>query len=97
MNDVHLTCCVDGCGIEFCLPRSVYERRLEDHKTFYCPNGHSQHFTRPSPKDQKIATLERRVEWWRQYGRRRDDEVEELKHAVRSLRSRLAWARRRAA
>jgi hypothetical protein len=36
-------CC--QCGMPFAMTKDFHERRREDHKLFYCPRGHSQHFT----------------------------------------------------
>lgn len=30
------------CGIAFGMPDDYKKKRLEDHKAFYCPNGHGQ-------------------------------------------------------
>jgi hypothetical protein len=96
VNDVHVNCA--SCGIEFCLPRDVYERRREDHETFYCPSGHRNHYLRGlSPKEKRIAELERLAARRLEIIERRDDQIAGLLHELRSLRSRLAWARRRAA
>jgi len=32
------------CGIAFALPLEYVESRRNDHKSFYCPNGHSRYF-----------------------------------------------------
>lgn len=40
-----ITCCAAGCGIPFAVPEHWYDKRREDHTLFYCPNGHSQHFS----------------------------------------------------
>jgi hypothetical protein len=37
-----LTC--SECGILFGLENGYDDRRREDQRTFYCPNGHSQHY-----------------------------------------------------
>lgn len=42
------------CGITFAVPDSWQQRRRDDGKTFYCPNGHSLHFGK--------NTLEKRLE-----------------------------------
>ena len=34
------------CGIHFAIPSNFLERRRKDHKTFYCPNGHGQCYTK---------------------------------------------------
>lgn len=33
-----------SCGMQFALTKDYYNRRLNDHKTFLCPSGHSQYF-----------------------------------------------------
>lgn len=33
-----------SCGVHFGLPESFYNARKKDHKTFYCPNGHSRYY-----------------------------------------------------
>lgn len=52
------TCC--SCGIAFGMPtdfKSIAQRKAEG-KTFYCPNGHPQHYTSESD-DAKIKRLTR--------------------------------------
>lgn len=36
-------CC--ACGIAFGIPEDMQQQRLRDHKDFYCPAGHCQHYT----------------------------------------------------
>jgi len=33
-----------NCGILFGMPDFYEKKRRQDHKSFYCPNGHSQYF-----------------------------------------------------
>lgn len=47
-NDEAETCC--NCGVEFASP--VLIQRLKDGKSFWCPNGHSQHYTKTT--EQKL-------------------------------------------
>ena len=35
------TCATEGCGVVFYLTKGYEGRRQKDHKSFYCPNGHS--------------------------------------------------------
>lgn len=37
------TCC--NCGIQFCITTALYNKRRSDQGTFYCPNGHGQHYS----------------------------------------------------
>lgn len=36
------TCC--NCNIQFAIPQDLRKKRLNDHKSFYCPMGHGQYF-----------------------------------------------------
>jgi len=51
------TCC--GCGVVFGMSPAHHARRKYDCDTYYCPNGHGQHFTKPStdPKDTELVKL----------------------------------------
>ena len=39
-----ITCSEAGCGITFTVPERWVEARREDHRTWYCPNGHKRHY-----------------------------------------------------
>lgn len=66
VNDVHVDCA--NCGIQFCLTRNLYERRRDDGREFFCPNGHSNVY-RPTPDQERIKELEKRL-------RQRDQTIE---------------------
>jgi hypothetical protein len=59
---VHTDCA--ACGIEFQITKVLYARRKKDHRSFYCPNGHTLHYP-PSEekvaKDKQIQELKRHV------------------------------------
>lgn len=38
-----IDCC--SCGISFCMTEDMQNRRRDDGKSFFCPNGHSQSYT----------------------------------------------------
>lgn len=42
------------CGVPFGLSLELYNRRCDDGESFWCPNGHSQHFT-----ESNVQRLER--------------------------------------
>lgn len=48
-------CC--NCGCVFALSADLYQRRLDDGLAFWCPNGHSQHFTTST-----VAKLKKELE-----------------------------------
>lgn len=56
----HLICetCIT-CGIVFGVPTDWRNRRLEDHKMMYCPNGHQQHYAGKSEAEKLRDELER--------------------------------------
>lgn len=42
--------CYD-CGIDWAMPEYFVAKRREDHRTFFCPSGHSQHFPAENPAE----------------------------------------------
>lgn len=55
---VRETCC--ECGIMFAMTEEFKKQRKSDGETFYCPNGHGQHYTDTNKK--RMAALRRRAE-----------------------------------
>lgn len=37
-------CVYEGCGISYAVPKEWDKYRREDHKSFYCPNGHRHYY-----------------------------------------------------
>jgi len=56
------TCC--NCGVSFCMTEDLKKQRLGDGQSFYCPNGHSQHYTNSNAT--KIKRLREELERERQ-------------------------------
>ena len=44
-----LCCC--NCGLDFAMPECRYDKLLDTGDTFYCPNGHAQHFSESRKKE----------------------------------------------
>ena len=42
ITTVEMTCC--SCGTSFAMDETLKELRLEDGRSFYCPNGHPQNY-----------------------------------------------------
>lgn len=82
------TCC--NCGIVFGIDRDTYDRRSEDHKNFYCPAGHGQHYTGKTEAD-KLKEQIQQLETNLQYSRNRRDElhnqVQQLNYSVRAQKA----------
>lgn len=49
------TCITCGCVIG--LEGIYYDERLKDHRTYHCPNGHTQHFTGESDEERAKRLL----------------------------------------
>lgn len=51
-------CC--NCGMAFAITLTFKNRKQKDHSNFYCPNGHSQHYTGKSQEQKLKEELERK-------------------------------------
>jgi hypothetical protein len=59
-----IACC--QCGIIFGLPASLEESLRKSHDWFFCPAGHTQHFTGESDVERlqkEKAALQKKLEW----------------------------------
>jgi len=50
------TMCIT-CGCTIALADEYYHRRVSDHKSYYCPNGHTQHFVGESEAEKNARLL----------------------------------------
>lgn len=84
-------CCV--CGIPFAMPKALYQRRRKDHRDFWCPSGHNQHYAVKS----EVERLRSELEIIRD---QRDTARENARHferSARTYRGHLTRTRRRIA
>lgn len=96
-----LVCC--ACGVRFSMDTAVYERCKEVGRSFWCPNGHEQHFgSELSRVKKQLAEAEERIAKARaQTERERErNEHERRSHAatkgqLRKTRGELDRARQR--
>lgn len=80
---VPITCSYEGCGVTFALDESYRHARQQDHKTWYCPNGHSRYYPAKSDVEKlsdELAASRRIAENERT---RRQREQERREHAER--------------
>lgn len=49
------------CGIRFGMPTDYDDRRRNDHRDFYCPNGHQQGYHGKSATEQERDRLKRQL------------------------------------
>lgn len=84
-NAAHsITLCLETCltcDLKFGVDSEFLRKRKEDHKNFYCPNGHGQHYPGLSENEklrQEIEKLEQRVQF-------RDNTISEKNHTIEQL------------
>lgn len=53
------TCCYKGCGVMWAFTEGYYREVRRSHANWYCPNGHSQHYTADSDAE-KLRKAEAR-------------------------------------
>lgn len=88
---VRETCC--NCHISFGMTKAMREARLEDLKTFYCPNGHAQHYT-GKPTSER---LRQRLEWAEARERALRDQKDATERSYRALKGVVTRTKRRIA
>lgn len=86
---VLVTCC--NCHVPFGMSIDHYNDRREDHQGFYCPNGHRQHFTGPSEKEQ----LRRQLKWAEADAVHQRDQREAAERSNRALKGVVTKTKRR--
>ena len=55
-------CARTGCAAIICLTAETEAARREDHRTFFCPNGHTNYFPNATATERRIKELERQNE-----------------------------------
>lgn len=68
------------CGVIFAITKNLEERRREDHKEFYCPNGHSMVFYGDTEADK----LRRQLKNEKQYHEWTQESLEAARDVARS-------------
>lgn len=88
------TCCL--CGIRFGVIKPLMELRRKDYETFYCPNGHGQHFVRPPvPRDEELENTRLTLAQANTDVRESKDEIARLTAELDQFRAGLRWWQRR--
>ena|SRR5258708_7341923 len=85
-----LTCY--SCITHFAMDEALYRRRLEDGGSFWCPNGHSQHFTESEVQKLKRENqaLKRDEAWAQQLLAKEQELHAETKSKLRKTNRRIA-------
>jgi hypothetical protein len=71
-------CC--NCHIAFAMPKELQDRRRTEGGTFYCPNGHGQHYAKT--ENQKLREQLDRANSDSQYWRQRKVDADAQKEAT---------------
>lgn len=86
-----LSCC--ACGMTFAVPKSWETDRRREHDTWYCPNGHGQHFPGKTDAEKAKAEAEKlrsELALSRQNGKYLRDRVREEREAKERQKRRAA-------
>ena len=84
------TCC--DCGVVFAMSAEFREVRMDDHGWFYCPAGHSQHYTGKSEAERRAEEAERELADARTRLFREQDAHQQTKRDLANVRKRAAAA-----
>ena len=85
------TVCIT-CGCHIALENEFYDRRLQDRRDFYCPNGHSQHFVAETEAERlKKQLAEREAQLTRERARTSElnTAITKAKRATARLKTRI--------
>jgi cytochrome c556 len=84
VTTLELQTCI-ACGITFAAPESFLDTLRENHKNFYCPNGHGQHFAQQSEAEKAQAEAEKYKKLWNDEQRYASEVLKERNAAQRQL------------
>lgn len=73
------------CGVVFALPTTLRAERLKDHRNFWCPNGHDQHYLGKTDA-QKLREVQKQLEWSRSYAQSVEDQRQAAERSNTALR-----------
>lgn len=92
-------CC--NCGMPFAMASTFHDQRLEDGKTFTCPAGHEQHYTRKKNAEQRLReerdALQRSRDSARARSRHLQDQYDAERRSKAAIKGHLTRIRRRIA
>lgn len=80
-----------SCGVVYGFSDDYEERRRQDHKTFYCPNGHSLSYSQESREEK----LKRQLEQTSSQLARTQSSLEMSRRSKAAIKGQLTKTRRR--
>jgi len=81
------------CGLSYATPEAWQNQRRRDHKTFYCPNGHGQHY----PAESDVEKLQRQLRAAQARATHAEDQRRAAERSLTAQKAATTRARRRAA
>lgn len=75
-------CCCSQCGINYYVPDNWQRKRREQHDTFYCPNGHAQHF----PHETEAEKYKRKADMLADQVRMEREQREKVERQLQRIR-----------
>jgi hypothetical protein len=87
------TCC--NCGITFGMTQGFKNMRNEDGKSFFCPNGHSQYYTKSIATKLKEANsalknAKEDAKWWQEEAEAKAKALSSTKGQLTKVKNRIA-------
>ena len=87
----HITCC--RCGCVFGMSEKHQQERRDDHRSFYCPNGHSNYY----PSESREERLERQLRAANSQRTHLSDQLQAEKRSAAALRGHITRMKKRIA
>lgn len=92
---VRMTC--GQCGIEFAMPEAYQQERLEDHRSWYCPNGHARCYVgkteaeklrdQLAAKEREVLAAKSRVETEQRWRVQAEEETRRVQRSLRATKA----------
>lgn len=89
-----------NCGLDFGIGERFRKQRLDDHGTFYCPNGHGQHFTADNEAERlrkQVARLQQTAQTSRENEQFHRERAAHERRSAAATRGHLTRLRKRIA
>lgn len=98
VESLYVTDCA-GCGVVFAITSDYEQRRREDGKVFYCPNGHHCLWSESEADRERKArkSAERQLEWARTAQLAAEDQARTAEYQRRAAKGQLTKIRKRIA
>lgn len=84
--------CIE-CNVKFAITKEMYNVRQNDGQSFFCPNGHSQYYTRKKTLEKEMEALKLSMQsdiaYWRDRARGEEKEVIKYKKNLTRIKNRV--------